>query len=179
MRIVKSAFALISHCRLERVRWQISNALLLVARQQLFPTRWQFCLRILIFFNFIFIFLFYFILLFFLVVFLCRCVCVCLLNVCIAIFETSVIFNCQQVREVIRPEDYARFEQLLLQFTLDSMRDVVYCPRRRCQSPVIVESDNRNMGRCPVCCLVFCTLCKRTYHGLTPCVVRSREYSAW
>lgn len=79
-----------------------------------------------------------------------------------------------QVKAVVTPEEYDRYDKILLRVTLETMSDVVYCPRRICQSAVIRESSS-NMGRCPQCSFVFCTLCKLSYHGPTPCRVKSEE----
>ncbi|KAK7097998.1 E3 ubiquitin-protein ligase RNF14-like [Littorina saxatilis] len=79
-----------------------------------------------------------------------------------------------QIKELVTLEEYDRYEKLLLQTTLETMADVVYCPRRMCQHPVIKDS-NSNMGHCPSCNFAFCTLCKLSYHGPSPCRIKSEE----
>jgi len=71
-----------------------------------------------------------------------------------------------QVKELVSVELYDRYERLLLQQSLDTMADIVYCPRRACQCPVLIDD---NMGTCPSCNHVFCVYCKMTYHGVSPC----------
>nr|KAG5693733.1 hypothetical protein BaRGS_002116 [Batillaria attramentaria] len=87
---------------------------------------------------------------------------------------TSPLDLSSVVKSVVTAEEYERYDKILLRITLETMSDVVYCPRRVCQSAVICES-NSNMGRCPQCSFVFCTLCKLSYHGPTPCRVKSEE----
>ncbi|XP_056121967.1 E3 ubiquitin-protein ligase RNF14-like [Rhinichthys klamathensis goyatoka] len=73
-----------------------------------------------------------------------------------------------QVKLLVGEDEYARYDRLLLQSSLNLMADVVYCPRMSCCMAVMIEPD-ANMGICPSCRFVFCTLCKRTYHGLSLC----------
>ncbi|XP_048016457.1 E3 ubiquitin-protein ligase RNF14-like [Megalobrama amblycephala] len=73
-----------------------------------------------------------------------------------------------QVKLLVGEDEFARYDHLLLQSSLDLMADVAYCPRMSCCMAVIIEPDT-NMGICPSCQFVFCTLCKRTYHGLSNC----------
>ncbi|KAK7172175.1 hypothetical protein R3I93_004472 [Phoxinus phoxinus] len=73
-----------------------------------------------------------------------------------------------QVKLLVGEDEFARYDRLLLQSSLNRMEDVVYCPRMSCCMAVVIEPD-ANMGICPSCRFVFCTLCKRTYHGLSLC----------
>lgn len=75
-----------------------------------------------------------------------------------------------QVKELVEAELFARYDRLLLQSTLDRMADVVYCPRPSCQLPVMQE-PSCTMGICSSCNFAFCTLCRLTYHGVSPCKV--------
>ncbi|XP_015730974.1 E3 ubiquitin-protein ligase RNF14 isoform X2 [Coturnix japonica] len=73
-----------------------------------------------------------------------------------------------QVKELVGEHLFARYDRLLLQSTLDLMADVVYCPRPACQTPVMQE-PGCTMGICSCCNYAFCTACKMTYHGVSPC----------
>jgi len=66
---------------------------------------------------------------------------------------------------------FHRYDRLLFQLSMDSMDDIIYCPR--CQKPVIIVRENNNLGECATCSNVFCILCGKTYHGVNPC-----QYSA-
>ncbi len=79
-----------------------------------------------------------------------------------------------QVQELVSPELFARYDRLLLQSSLDGMSDIMYCPRRPCGTPVMVDEDH-NMGTCPSCHLVFCIYCKLVYHGVSPCKIKAGE----
>ncbi|XP_066288072.1 E3 ubiquitin-protein ligase RNF14-like [Branchiostoma lanceolatum] len=76
-----------------------------------------------------------------------------------------------QVQELVGGELFARYDRLLLQSSLDGMADVVYCPRKSCQCPVMLEPDSK-MGGCTACQYTFCTLCKLAYHGVSPCRIK-------
>ncbi|CAH1778616.1 unnamed protein product [Owenia fusiformis] len=79
-----------------------------------------------------------------------------------------------QVKELVPVELFEKYDRLLLQTTLDTMADVVYCPRVHCQSPVVKEPDT-TMGRCAACHYVFCTFCKYAYHGISACKIKPDE----
>lgn len=73
-----------------------------------------------------------------------------------------------QVQSLVGEELFSRYDRLLLQMTLDSMPDVIYCPRRTCAAAVILEKSSR-AAMCSVCNFAFCVLCKKTYHGPDDC----------
>ncbi|XP_018368965.1 PREDICTED: E3 ubiquitin-protein ligase RNF14-like [Trachymyrmex cornetzi] len=79
-----------------------------------------------------------------------------------------------QVKELVSSELFSKYDSLLLSTTLDTMMDIVYCPRRHCQYPVTRDPDD-NMARCPVCQYAFCIRCKMVYHGVEPCKISSAE----
>ncbi|UJR14050.1 hypothetical protein I4U23_001047 [Adineta vaga] len=77
-----------------------------------------------------------------------------------------------QIASVVDKETFHRYDRLLFQLTIDSMDDIIYCPR--CQNPVIITQGTddilRNtLGECATCSFVFCTLCGKTFHGVNPC----------
>lgn len=80
---------------------------------------------------------------------------------------TSII-NTTVIRSLVPPLLFERFDSLLLQRTLDGMNDVFYCPRPSCQCVTLKEEDS-NMSLCPKCRFAFCVLCKRAWHGVSPC----------
>uniref|UniRef100_UPI0037E8C117 E3 ubiquitin-protein ligase RNF14-like n=1 Tax=Semicossyphus pulcher TaxID=241346 RepID=UPI0037E8C117 len=73
-----------------------------------------------------------------------------------------------QVRSLVGEELFSRYDRLLLQMTLDSMSDVVYCPRRTCGLAVIMEKSSK-AAMCSVCNFAFCVACRKTYHGTDDC----------
>ncbi|TRY69633.1 hypothetical protein DNTS_032749 [Danionella cerebrum] len=79
-----------------------------------------------------------------------------------------------QVKLLVGEEEFARYDRLLLQSSLDLMADVVYCPRSSCCMAVMVEPDS-TMGICPSCRYAFCTLCRRSYHGVSHCKISADE----
>ncbi|KAM9311593.1 E3 ubiquitin-protein ligase RNF14 [Gastrophryne carolinensis] len=81
-----------------------------------------------------------------------------------------------QVKELVGEQLFSRYDRLLLKSTLDLMSDVVYCPRPSCQTPVMQEPGG-TMGICSSCQYAFCTLCSKTYHGVSSCKVTSEKLS--
>ncbi|XP_039557278.1 E3 ubiquitin-protein ligase RNF14 isoform X2 [Passer montanus] len=79
-----------------------------------------------------------------------------------------------QVKELVGEELFARYDRLLLQSSLDLMADVVYCPRPGCQTPVMQE-PGCTVGICSCCSYAFCTFCKMTYHGVSPCKITAEK----
>ena len=61
--------------------------------------------------------------------------------------------------ELVSAELYQRYERILLETQLDSMVDVVVCPRTQCQCPTVIDRD-QNMGQCPACNFAFCIYCR-------------------
>ncbi|XP_069052060.1 E3 ubiquitin-protein ligase RNF14 isoform X3 [Lepisosteus oculatus] len=88
--------------------------------------------------------------------------------------ECSSVATPAQVKHLVGEELFARYDRLLLQSSLDLMADVMYCPRKMCETAVLVEPDT-TMGICPSCQYAFCTLCKMGYHGLSPCRATAAE----
>ncbi|XP_053573143.1 E3 ubiquitin-protein ligase RNF14 [Bombina bombina] len=88
--------------------------------------------------------------------------------------ECSSVATPAQVKDLVGEELFSRYDRLLLQSTLDLMADMVYCPRPSCETPVMQE-PGCTMGICTSCQYAFCTLCKMTYHGVSPCKMTSEK----
>ncbi|XP_078044143.1 E3 ubiquitin-protein ligase RNF14 isoform X2 [Augochlora pura] len=79
-----------------------------------------------------------------------------------------------QIKGMLSSEMFAKYDSMLLNSTLDTMMDIIYCPRRNCQYPVSREPDEQ-MANCPVCRYAFCIFCKMVYHGIEPCKIYSEK----
>ncbi|ETN78545.1 IBR domain protein [Necator americanus] len=73
------------------------------------------------------------------------------------------------VRSIIGEDEFERYERILLDRALGQMADVVLCPRKTCQNPVMVSERTLNLGTCQMCGFSFCVLCFRAYHGVDGC----------
>ena len=89
-------------------------------------------------------------------------------------FDCSQLISPGIVQQLVPPQLFERYDKLLLQRTLDGMSDIVYCPRPTCRC-VTVKEDESNMALCPSCKFSFCVLCKRTWHGISPCKVLPKD----
>ncbi|CAG0881264.1 unnamed protein product [Cyprideis torosa] len=77
-----------------------------------------------------------------------------------------------QVKHLVSSDMYIRYEALLLSSSIETMTDMMFCPRPSCQKPSVMDE---NMGECPQCGFVFCRHCSRTYHGVSPCKLLAEE----
>ncbi|XP_024135234.1 E3 ubiquitin-protein ligase RNF14 [Oryzias melastigma] len=73
-----------------------------------------------------------------------------------------------QVKTLVGEELFNHYDRLLLQFTLDRMPDLIYCPRPSCSSAILLENSS-TVALCPGCHFAFCVTCKKTYHGASKC----------
>ncbi|KAJ1373048.1 hypothetical protein KIN20_035376 [Parelaphostrongylus tenuis] len=89
----------------------------------------------------------------------------------------------QVILDIIGETEYERYERILLEQALAVMDDVVPCPRKVCQKPVLVSERTRNLASCGMCGYSFCVLCFRAYHGLEGChfktVDKQRLIAKW
>ncbi|XP_055778659.1 E3 ubiquitin-protein ligase RNF14-like isoform X3 [Salvelinus fontinalis] len=86
--------------------------------------------------------------------------------------ECSSTATPSQVKRLVGEELFTRYDRLLLQSTLDRMADVIYCARKACAAPVVLEPDT-TAALCPSCRYAFCTICRKTYHGTSNCKLRA------
>lgn len=80
----------------------------------------------------------------------------------------------EQVKKLVGEEEFARYDRLLLQSSLDGMPDVVYCPRSVCRGAVMLEPETK-LAICPTCKFAFCHVCNRGYHGVSACQAKIEE----
>lgn len=81
----------------------------------------------------------------------------------------------KMIESIVDENMYERYDRLTLTRSLDMMRDVVICPRQNCASFVVKDEQYVNMAECPECNFAFCTLCRRVYHGVAPCILSGTE----
>ena len=67
------------------------------------------------------------------------------------------------MQQCLSRSEFERWERLMLQRTLDSMNDIIYCPK--CANPIIVEENNSH-SFCLTCNIDYCKSCKEIWHSV-------------
>lgn len=78
------------------------------------------------------------------------------------------------IQEMIPKEMYEQYDRLMLNRTLDTMTNMTYCPLVHCRYPVSIQEES-SLAVCPSCNHAFCIFCRRSYHGIEGCRLKSSE----
>lgn len=85
----------------------------------------------------------------------------------------------QLIKEILGEDEIGRnyiskYDNFLLNRTLENFSDIVYCPISSCSKPCIQTNDNKKI-KCEQCDHIFCFDCKQEWHDGYSC----EEYEEW
>lgn len=72
--------------------------------------------------------------------------------------DCSFEMNDNDIKTLCSASLFSQYEKYMLQKTLDTMDDIIYCPRNSCQYPII-RSPSDIAPICPTCSYCFCIYC--------------------
>lgn len=75
------------------------------------------------------------------------------------------------LKDLLRKEEFERWDRLLLDKALGSMSDVVYCPR--CSISCLADEDKN--AQCQRCFFTFCSACKDPRHLGRQCLTPEQK----
>jgi E3 ubiquitin-protein ligase RNF14 len=75
------------------------------------------------------------------------------------------------LKRLLNEEEFERWDRLALEKALDSMADVVYCPK--CVIACVEDEDNT--AQCPQCSFTFCGFCKELWHPGKQCLTPEQK----
>lgn len=81
-----------------------------------------------------------------------------------------------EVKQLVPPDVFDRFDRFLIKHTLENMGDVQWCPKIGCENPMIAD-HGALMLVCPneKCKFTFCKRCQEEWHADVTC----EEYQQW
>lgn len=89
--------------------------------------------------------------------------------------KSNMKFN--EVKQILKPEKFERFDSLLVELNLSQDPNCVFCPRPNCGNAMIRWKDSDIMMICPntKCNFSFCFNCKEAWHSDVTC----ENYQKW
>lgn len=90
-------------------------------------------------------------------------------------FDCDSSFSDFQIRQNVDDEIYKKYRKFLLKFAIESDPNLLYCPREICQGVASVSTLSQDMCHCENCGFYFCMYCKKAYHGIEMCDLKSEE----
>ncbi|XP_052151287.1 uncharacterized protein LOC127769706 isoform X1 [Oryza glaberrima] len=79
------------------------------------------------------------------------------------------------LKRLLTEDEFERWDRLTLEKALDSMSDVVYCPR--CVISCLEDEDNN--AQCPKCSFFFCSFYKEPCHPRRQCLTPEEKLQRW
>lgn len=77
-------------------------------------------------------------------------------------FDCKINMQSDQIKMICPPDTFERYQKYSLEIKLMSEKNLVYCPRKVCQTPVAVECGE-NLASCPNCEYNFCAYCFKVF----------------
>lgn len=84
----------------------------------------------------------------------------------------------QELLDLLGPQLHSRYLWLIKKSLLESNPTASNCPRQGCDGISIRRKEDtgtrfENFRTCEICSFSWCTFCKKTWHGFTPCKLKN------
>ncbi|XP_065219973.1 E3 ubiquitin-protein ligase RNF14-like [Planococcus citri] len=90
-------------------------------------------------------------------------------------FECDSSLTDLQIRQNIDEETYLKYRKFSVKLAIENDPNLLYCPREICQSVARISTLSPEMCHCGTCQFYFCIYCKKAYHGVQMCNLKSEE----
>lgn len=89
--------------------------------------------------------------------------------------DCDTVLSAQQIKQHVDEVTFEKYLKFSRKLMVQNNSDLLYCPRKFCQGIARLCDKGKDMGYCEQCAYYFCAFCKRSYHGIDMCKIKSDE----
>lgn len=87
----------------------------------------------------------------------------------------DTVLSAQQIKLHVDEPTFEKYLKFSRKMMVQNDSNLLYCPRKFCQGIARLCDKGKDMGFCEQCSYYFCAFCKRSYHGIEMCKIKSDE----
>lgn len=89
--------------------------------------------------------------------------------------DCDTVLAAPQIKQHVDEATFEKYVKFSRKLMVQNDADLLYCPRKFCQGIARLCDKGKDMGFCEQCAYYFCAFCKRSYHGIAMCTIKSEE----